>query len=155
MLNFLIAKFDEDSGLWAYKISQMSRLYLRGWFTVDLVSASLSTPQPPPAVHMLFIADPPPTTKAQGKHRVCFYFHDSERRVPMTCLPSTVACVASGTQLSIIPFDMVGFSLDQSSISQLKVLRVIRLLRLVKLIRIAKATRCVHLTVRSAVTARP
>jgi hypothetical protein len=44
-------------------------------------------------------------------------------------------------QVSILPFDIVGFMMNQGSVSQLKVLRIIRLLRLMKLVRIAKASR--------------
>ena len=38
VLNILTAKFDEETGVWAYKLGHMFRLYLRGWFVVDLVS---------------------------------------------------------------------------------------------------------------------
>ncbi len=38
--NLLTARFDERTGLWAYTLGAMLRLYLRGWFLVDLVSAS-------------------------------------------------------------------------------------------------------------------
>jgi hypothetical protein len=40
VFNLLTARFDERTGLWAYTIGAMLRLYLRGWFLVDLVSAS-------------------------------------------------------------------------------------------------------------------
>ena len=65
----------------------------------------------------------------------------SPTAVPLTrrCSP----CMHVILQLSILPFDLVGFFLDNSSVSQLKVLRVIRLMRLMKLVRIAKATRYV------------
>ncbi len=38
MFNILIARFDEDKGVWAYRLKDMFRLYLRGWFLVDVVS---------------------------------------------------------------------------------------------------------------------
>ena len=37
VFNLLTAKFDEQHGVWAYKLPDMLRVYLRGWFAVDLV----------------------------------------------------------------------------------------------------------------------
>ncbi len=48
-------------------------------------------------------------------------------------------------QISILPFDIVGFVITSSALSRLKVLRVVRLLRLVKLVRVAKMSRCVSM----------
>ena len=48
-------------------------------------------------------------------------------------------------QVSILPFDFIGFAMNEASVSQLKVLRIVRLLRLMKLVRIFKASRCARM----------
>jgi hypothetical protein len=39
VFNCLTAKYDEERGLWAYKLRDMLKKYFRGWFLVDLVRA--------------------------------------------------------------------------------------------------------------------
>ena len=117
--------------MWAYKFGQMSRLYLRGWFCVDLVRKRSD------GVAVQRVA----AARVRGLRSL-----GSCRTAPLT------ACVRV-PQMSILPFDLVGFFLDQSSVSQLKVLRVVRLMRLVKLVRIAKASR--YVCVRARYAGRP
>jgi hypothetical protein len=49
----------------------------------------------------------------------------------------------ASVQVSILPFDVIGYLVGVTSVSQLKVVRIVRLMRLMKLVRIAKASRCV------------
>ncbi len=37
MLNLLTARFDENRGVWAYTLSDMFKLYVKGWFFIDVV----------------------------------------------------------------------------------------------------------------------
>jgi hypothetical protein len=55
----------------------------------------------------------------------------------------TRRCLPGCSQVSVMPFDVIGFILDSKSVAQLKLLRFVRLLRLMKLVRIAKMSRCV------------
>ena len=41
VLNLITARFDESTGLWRYSLSGMFKIYLRGWFFVDVVRCSL------------------------------------------------------------------------------------------------------------------
>lgn len=54
--------------------------------------------------------------------------------------PNTHTPLAS-TQISIMPFDVIGFFFKTQSVNKLKGLRIVRLLRLMKLVRVAKASR--------------
>ena len=42
MLNLLTARFDENRGVWAYTLSDMFKLYLKGWFFIDVVSTQVA-----------------------------------------------------------------------------------------------------------------
>lgn len=37
-INFVTARFVEDTGKWRYKLGQIAKSYLMGWFTIDLIS---------------------------------------------------------------------------------------------------------------------
>jgi len=77
---FLIYRTSADEGgMWIRDRPRIRRHYLRGWFTIDLVS--------------------------------------------------------------ILPFDIVSFALQDGALGKMKVLRIIRLLRLLKLVRIVRASR--------------
>ena len=113
VFNLLTAKFDEQHGVWAYKLPDMLRVYLRGWFAVDLVSGTL--------------VRQPLSRSFVSVHRPLSLMFAWSAPFPW--------------QLSILPFDIVGYSLNQSAVSQLKALRIVRMLRLMKLVRVAKASR--------------
>jgi hypothetical protein len=55
-------------------------------------------------------------------------------------------------QISILPFDVIGFLIKTQSVNKLKGLRIVRLLRLMKLVRVAKASRWVPCTSSPACT---
>jgi Ion transport protein len=38
LLNFMTAKFDENTGIWTYTLANIASNYVTGWFCVDLVS---------------------------------------------------------------------------------------------------------------------
>jgi hypothetical protein len=42
MLNLLTARFDENRGVWAYTLSDMFKLYLKGWFFIDVVRTQVA-----------------------------------------------------------------------------------------------------------------
>ena len=54
--------------------------------------------------------------------------------------PSFAPC-APVDQVSILPFDLIGFTSDSGGLSQLHIIRVVRLLRMLKLIRVLKVNR--------------
>lgn len=42
MLNLLTARFDENRGVWAYTLSDMFKLYVKGWFFIDVVRTQVA-----------------------------------------------------------------------------------------------------------------
>ncbi len=44
-------------------------------------------------------------------------------------------------QVSVLPFDLIGFALKSTRLSQLHIIRAVRLLRMLKLVRVLKVSR--------------
>ncbi len=48
----------------------------------------------------------------------------------------------NANQVSVLPFDLIGFFANDLALAHFRAVRIVRLFRLMKLVRVAKASRC-------------
>lgn len=144
MLHFFTANFNDRLGVWRITLVAIARHYIKKWFWVDAVSAFRFAQTPSPRRSPVWVSTPVPLISA-----VLASFFCRERLVRVLCGPTkllshkqpSVAPCAPVDQVSILPFDLIGFTSDSGGLSQLHIIRVVRLLRMLKLIRVLKVNR--------------